>query len=305
MMLGICVVYLVSEIEGYDLLTLSLEQIKRRTSEPYRVYGCCPNNDAKTVELMHRYNVEILAAPERHADISQEHSRSLDVLTDRAVEDGCTHIATFDMDSWPVITGWDRMYADAIGDAFPLVSIVRTEMGDNFPFAAFTMFGRDFWRTGASSFSTKQRAQFDEIASDLSSRPGETGSGVLAQLHRDRQSFLRLERSNHWNFHPIIAGLYDNTIFHLGAGSRKARFVTDDASYAIGKSAIRRAFGDAANQRAREFTVEQLLLNHDEFIRELAGGNLRPLRPLQTDPRALPKRLAAAPPGEREAWPQL
>jgi hypothetical protein len=305
-MLGICVVYLVSEVEGYDLLTLSLEQINRHTLEPYRVYGCCPNNDAKTLELMHRHNVEILPAPERHADISQEHSRALDLLTDKAVKDGCTHVATFDMDSWPVFTGWDRMYANAIGDVnFPLVSIVRTEMSDNFPFAAFTMFGRDFWCAGGSSFSTKQRAQFDEIAADLSSRPGETGSGILAHLHRNQQSFLRLERSNHWNFHPIIAGLYDNTIFHLGAGSRKARFMTDDASYTIGKSAIRRAYGDAANQRAREFTIEQLLLNHDEFVLELAGGGLHPLRPLPTDPQALPKQLTAKPLNERTIWSPL
>lgn len=295
--------YLVGESEGYDLLRLSLDQIKRHTTGAYRVYGCCPNGDPKTLELMNARGVLTLPSPPRDKDISQEHARALDALVDRAIADGCTHVATFDMDSWPTLEAWDRLYSNAISDHAPVATIVRTEMGDNFPFAAFTMFGREFWRNSASSFSTKQRVQFDSSACELSSRPGETGSGILAQLHQDSQKFLRLERSNRWNFHPIIAGIYDNTIFHLGAGSRKPRFVTDEAAYSIGHSTIRRAFADAANQRAREFAIEQLLSNHDAFVRELAGDGALPLRPIETDPQALPKRLDAAAPSDREPWP--
>ena len=301
-MLGICVVYLVTEADGYALLDHSVHQIKRLTRGPFRIYGCCPNGDDETIRRMTRNGIIHQDIPERRPHISEEHSNLLDMLVDRAIRDDCTHVVTFDMDSWPICDGWDELYCGILDDRFPLAAMMRTELYDNFPFAAFICMRRDFWEVGSSSFSTQLRARFKPDAAGLSRRPRETGSGILAQLFRDSQSFLRLERSNRWNVHPLIAGLYDNTIFHLGAGSREPRFVCDDWSYGLNGSELRRAFADRMNAEVRAFAIEQILQRHDQFLNQLAGGNRGPLTPIQCDPAELPREMALTPIECRRLW---
>ena len=303
--LGICIVFLVrdTDADGYALLDACIERIARHTRGPYRLYGSCPDGDAGTLRRLHEHGVTIVPVAGRHPHISQEHSMLLDRLVDRAVADGCTHVATLDMDSWPVHDGWDGLYADAIDARAPVAAIVRTELGDNFPFAAFTFLPATFWRVGESSFSTEQRATFAAADADASSRPGETGSGILAQLRRDGQQFLRLERSNRWDVHPLIAGLYDGTIFHLGAGSRQPVFVIDEQTYALNGSPLRRRFADYMNAQLREFALRQVLAHHDEFVDQLAGGAREPLVPIRSDPRELPKSMSHTPVGQRTPWP--
>ena len=300
-MLAICVVYLAHEAEGLALLDFSIEQIRRVTTGPYRIHGCCPDNDPAIMSRLTSHGVVVHEAPARHSDISQEHSQLLNLLVDRAAEHGCTHVATFDMDSWPVLSGWDERYASLVDAATPVASIVRTELGDNFPFAAFTFFQADFWRIGTSSFNVQQRGPFGEIASNLSSRPTETGSGILAQLHDDGLSFFRLERSNARNIHPVIAGLYDNAIFHLGAGSRVPRFITDDLHFGLDGSPLLQDFAGHMNAAAKQFALAQIFGRHDDFVFELAAG-IGPLQPIETKPQGLGPRLSLSPLKERDLW---
>lgn len=294
-MLGICVVYLVQGPEGSALLDLSLTQIRRHTRGPHRIYGCCPDNDAATCRRLEEQGVVVLPVQERNPDVSQEHSMLLDLLVDRAVEDGCDHVATFDMDSWPVLDGWDALHPPLLSAERPLAAIVRTELRDNFPFAAYLLLRNDFWRPALSSFSARQGLMSSDEGAALSSRRGETGSGILAQLLDDGQRFLRLERSNVWNLHPVIAAVYDNVVFHLGAGSRTPRFITDEANYRIAGRPERQRFADRMNESVRDYARAQVLERHDDFIAELTGAERRPLRPIETDPRGLPAALDLTP----------
>ncbi len=294
-MIGICVVYLAHDSDGFALLDLSVAQLKRTTRGAFRIYGCCPDNDAETCRRMALHGIEVQAAGERDPDISREHSRLLNSLVDRAVSDGCEFIATFDMDSWPIQADWNEFYAVLLTAQTPVASIVRTELCDNFPFSAFTIFGAGFWQSAQSSFNTQGRPLFSLEAAALSSRPGETGSGILAQLLDAGQQFLRLERSNTWNVHPIIAAVYDNTIFHLGAGSRTPRFITDEQTYQIGGDSARQRLADAMNMALRAFALAELFSRHDEFIQSLTGQAPRIFSPILTDPRCLPRSLALTP----------
>lgn len=301
-MLGICVVYLVKDADGEAILDFSFGQFARLTRGPYRIYGCCPDNDRRILKRVARHGATVLRAGERHHNPSQEHSKLLDMLIDQAVSDGCDHVVTFDMDSWPIVDGWDRLYADALSERFPVASIARTEIGHNFPFAAFTYLRAGFWRVGRSSFTTRQRVSFGPEAANVATRPGETGAGVLAQLHEDGLGYLRLERSNVWNVHAIMAAVYDNTIFHVGAGSRSPRFMTDDAEHGLDGSPFRRVFADQVNEAKRAFTVARALKQHDAFMAELAGADHRPLAPIETEARGLPKSLMLTPVAERAAF---
>ena len=302
-MLGVCVVYLVHGPGGFHLLDLSIAQLERLTAGPYRLYGCCPGNDGETLRRMQRHGVIIQEAPaERPANVAAEHASLLDILVDRAFSEGCTHVATFDMDSWPIQKRWDRLYRSVLTKETPVAAVVRTELQDNFPSPLFTMMRAGFWRRGKSSFGLGQRGRFTPQARRLSSRPGESGSGILAQLHDAGLSFHRLERSNSWDVHPVMAALYDNTIFHLGAGSRAPRFRSDHKAYQPGRSPIRRRFADQMNEACQAFTLAEVLNRHDEFVAELAGKGARPLKPIETDPKALPKTMTLTPAARRQRW---
>lgn len=298
--LGICVVYLVKDADGEAILDFSFAQFARSTRGPYRIYGCAPDDDRKVLKRIARHGATVMRSGERHHNPSQEHSKLLDMLVDQAVADGCDHVVTFDMDSWPIIDGWDRLYAAALSDRFPVASIARTEIGHNFPFAAFTFFRAGFWRAGESSFTTRQRASFSTEAANVATRPGETGGGILARLHEDGLGYLRLERSNVWDLHAIMAAVYDNTIFHVGAGSRSPRFMTDDDEHGLNGSPFRRAYADQINEARRSFTVSRVLKQHDAFMAELAGADRRPLAPIETEARGVPKQLTLTPVADRK-----
>jgi hypothetical protein len=198
-----------------------------------------------------------------------------------------------------VLEDWDGFYASLLTEATPVAAIVRTELGDNFPHAAFVLMRGTFWHPSQSSFGAPRHVAEGDIGLSRSSRPGETGSGILSQLHVEGRRFWRLERTNMWSLHPVIAGIYDNTVFHLGAGSRSPRFITDEATYDIGGRPARRRFADRVNAAVYRFAQREAVERHDEFIGELTGGERRPLQPIETDPRHLARVLSWTPIGTR------
>ena len=147
-MLGICIVYLVTDPGSAPLLRLSLEQFRRFTDGPYRIYGTVLRSPRKVSRLLRREGVRLFDYPDGSEHAALEHAGLLDRLVDEACNDGCDAVATFDLDSWPVMRGWDGFYRGYLGEATPLVSIVRTELTDNFPFPGFTLFPASFWSPG-------------------------------------------------------------------------------------------------------------------------------------------------------------
>lgn len=287
-MLGICIVFLLADEWGEFLARSVVEQIRRTTTGPYRIYGYAPRATDAHLAVLQGLNVTFLPVPEpatKGMRIAHEHSFFLDHLVTHAFRDGCDHVATFDMDSWPVSAGWDRTYSAMLSPQVPVAAIVRTELTDNFPFAAFLMMPRGFWLEGISSFASRDEAS-------PSRRPGETGSGILEQLAREGRDFLRLERTNRWNPHPIIGGLYDDAFFHLGAGSRSSVFLSDDQYYALNGRPQRKTFAMAVNSAIRDWVLGEMQADHDALIAELAEGTLRRFAPIRTVARGIPPQIA-------------
>lgn len=187
-MLGICVIYLCSDESGEFLARKSIEQIKKHTWGEYRIYGHAPRASDSFLEILRQSGVICLpqkeVPPEMIVPIKRgriEHSFLLNDLVSRAFNDGCDVIATFDMDSWPVMPGWDKFYSEKLSEKTPVAAIIRTELnGGNLPFAGFTILSRPFWKTGHSSFSSSSD-------SSISSAPDETGSGILNQIAREKK----------------------------------------------------------------------------------------------------------------------
>ena len=273
-MLGICVVYLVPDTESSVLLRLSLEKLRAYTSGDFKIYGYPLRMEPDNLEILRKFMVEISdqqpeSGPCTH--ISLEHSYYLDYLVDRAFAEGCTYVATFDPDSWPLVQDWNKWYQENLTTEIPVAAIVRSEMGDNFTLSAFTMIHNSFWRTGESSFNTQLRAHFHPDIEKMITRSGETGAGIYAQLIRDNQSFLPLYRTNTWNPHIVMCGVYGNTVFHLGAGSRKPRFITDQNEFSLNGDAIRNRYCTAVNSAKRKFYINALTRHEEEFMQSLYG----------------------------------
>lgn len=269
-LLGICVPYLVLNDVGWRLLEVSIERIRRRTHGPYRLYGAVALRNPPDLAARLRAAGVVVPdiAPFEHPGI-REHSYLLDMLADHAIADGCTHVASFDMDSWPVADGWDQLCREEVSAHTPLVAAVRTEIHANYPFPGFTFFRSDFWEPGRSSFCANLRAQLpDEVVRQVT-RPTETGGGILAHLLHQGKSWVQLPRSNVWNPHPVMCGVYGDRIFHVAAGSRSPKFESDHAEYLLNDSDLRERFRTAMNTAMMDFLLDEVFEREDAFIEEL------------------------------------
>jgi len=277
-MLGICVVYLVPDEVGEFLLRTNLHQLRAHTEGQHRIYGAALRLPDASAQVLVQAGVRLpqlpafdLAGYERNSKGAGEHSHYLDQLVDHAFADGCSHVATFDMDSWPVARGWDTYYARLLAPAVPVVAMQRVETNDDFPNPAFTLIDRGFWREGRSSFAGFNPRTPFPLKDWAFSRP-QSGAGILAELRANAQRFLPLLRTNLWNPHPVMCGIYDHRIFHFGAGSRAPTFGCDKDEYATIDTDISRSFVASVNAAKRAFFARQLKASPDEFLRQLAHG---------------------------------
>lgn len=115
------------------------------------------------------------------------------------------------------------------GDAFPInplmpiltllakydfISIVRTELGDCFPHPSFAMCRVEFWLRYLPSWLPG----FSDINND--NNPMDSGGYIFNILKKNNLKWHRLFRSNKRNIHSLWFGIYDDIIYHHGAGFR-------------------------------------------------------------------------------------
>lgn len=296
-MLGICVVHLPSATHGDRLFLHALDRIARHTVGPHRVLAVALRcTDEQRARLLDR-GVELVeptgAARGPFRLPREEHAALLTQLVDRAVAEGHDPIVTLDPDAWPVLDGWDVEYAARLDEATPVAAVLRLEVRSNFPHPCFTMLRAGSWRPGTSTF-----APWEPTVASLAGQPG---AGLLDQLHAEGRGLLRLERSNAFDEHPILFGLYDDAVFHLGAGSRFVRFDGYRRPPAlplldrIPRLARwrRRRWRDRSDRReAAQHArfVARLWEDEEAVLTALAGGPLTPFEPLPTRPPDLPSR---------------
>jgi hypothetical protein len=272
-MIGICLIFHDELPWQSTLLNICIDQIRRRTKGNFRIFGTVPGNVRATQLKLLEREIEVVDAPsERIRPVQREHGLLLERLIERAIQSDCSHIATFDADSWPIIDGWDNYYVGLLSRAAPVAAVVRTELGDNFPFACFTLFRSEFWMASRSSFNSYIPSR--EIGGLVEpTRPKETGSGILRQLVDEDLSFFVLERSNGYDPHPIMGGVYDNAVFHLGAGSRQPRFITDTYHYDLDGLDFSRRFADRMNAEVQKFLIDELVTDHDSIMAGLTRNS--------------------------------
>jgi hypothetical protein len=265
---------------------------------PYRVLAATPRlTDGARARLNRSARVEAHDGSPTAERGSREHAHHLDALLARALEGPASHLVTLDLDSFPVRDAWH----DHLVGAAPtgIAAILRAENLDTvLPHPSCTFLPRDFAAAHPFSFSpdTDGTPGFRGFLRSTGQR-ADTGIRLARILHEAAVPWHRMLRSNRRDVHPLIAGIYDDTVFHLGAGARESLFRRDRAGSAVhrltrpvervpvpawARASKRRVLDGlrrpterrmvAANDDAATLARERLRTDPDAFVEWLRGG---------------------------------
>lgn len=291
--LGIACVYFYGD-DGDWLLDLQLRYIARNTSGcDYTIYaGTAKLRDHLKRRLANENRVHVVDLPDFFGTPNQEHAYYLNLLVRKAFDDGCTHIATLDADSFPICKDWPRRIIDELEGVGRFAAVHRTENLDTFlPHPCGCFMSRSFIREHDPDFlpsaKNQSTSEFREFLASTGQR-ADTGIGYAFRLWKSGEPWLRLERSNKKDSHHIMAGIYGGVLFHLGASSRAPMFSADSRSFPMLKFARRFEgvpllwrIGFLIEERYRRKTAriaakirDQLRTEPEVFLAELAGEDL-------------------------------
>lgn len=232
MKLGICCVYFYGPDSGW-LLDLQLRYIASTLAGyDYTVYAAANRLQAELRRTLEATpNVRIASLPSYQGEGSPEHAFYLDLLLRQAADDGCTHLATVDADSFPLLPDWPNVLLRKM-NRLRLAAVLRSENLDTYlPHPCGLFMDRSFLLEHAPRmFPPKSEihsnASFQEFLQETGQRP-DTGIGYGYTLWKSKESWLPLVRSNRRNPHFLMAGIYGDVFFHLGASARRPWFYFD------------------------------------------------------------------------------
>lgn len=191
---------------GINWLTIQHDFIKRHTKNFVHSI-CLINNQHHTPD-----NIKIIANINSNLDGGHQHLQGLNILCDFAKQniDNYRSFLILDSDCFPIRNWEDQLTRSMYHYQKDIACIIRTENFDQFahPAAVYT--------------NNADLLKFDY----------RTTTNMLGQQVNDNQclttDFLPLIRTNRHNIHPIAFGIYSDSFYHHGAGSRKPIFRGDE-----------------------------------------------------------------------------
>lgn len=291
MKLGICCVYFYGPDSGW-LLDLQLRYIERTLEGyDYTIYAAANRLRPElrcTLEGAPR--VKIVSLPLYDGEGSFEHAFYLDRLLRRAADDGCTHLAALDSDSFPVLPDWPNVLLRRM-DHVRLAAVLRSENLDtHLPHPSGLFMDRSFFlEYGPRMFPPKSEIFSDTAFRKFLRETGQrkdTGIGYGYTLWNSSEPWLPLKRSNRRNPHFLMAGIYGDVFFHLGASARRPWFYFDYKTRlsvwlgpAVGKIPVLWRLGSwleeryvASNRRTLATIANSLRSDPDRFLSSLQGS---------------------------------
>jgi hypothetical protein len=224
--------------------------------EPYAVHAVL--NGAELKPHVHRFDTAV----SRGGWI--EHAEKLNFLAERIAENASDDdlLVFLDGDAFPIaqLSGPLRaMLAD-----FALVAIRRDENLDSFPHPSFCATTVGFWRALGADWGHHEPGVSD------------VGMNLERQLAERGGRWKPLLRSNLTDLHPVLFGVYDDLIYHHGAGFRPNVPATRMDGYAFahahgGPEEDRATFAAervAENRRLDAYVYERIAAD-DQFAAKL------------------------------------
>lgn len=230
--LGICCVYFYGPDSAW-LLDLQLRYIASTLAGyEYTVYAATNRFQAELRRKLEATpKVTIVPLPHYEGEGSPEHAFYLDLLLRQAAGDGCTHLAALDSDSFPVLPDWPEVLLRRM-NGIRLAAVLRSENLDtHLPHPCGLFMQRSFLlehdpRMLPPKSELLANASFQEFLRETGQRV-DTGIGYGYSLWKSKERWLPLVRSNRRNPHFLLAGIYGDVFFHLGASARRPWFYFD------------------------------------------------------------------------------
>lgn len=228
--LGILVVYYLKDDEDLPLLQLHLQRVARHTHVPYTLYGVANRVSATARDLLGTQpHVRLVDVPETDLRGNREHAHYLDALVPHALADAVSHLCTLDIDSFPIGDDWLDLLAGAAPESSGVAGILRAENGDvALPHPSCTLARRDFFEQHMPSF-TPDSDGTPEFRRFLRStgQAADTGIRLGYTLWSAGLPWGHLLRTNAVNPHYLMAGIYGDSVFHMGSVGRGKLFRRD------------------------------------------------------------------------------
>ncbi len=221
-------------------LKLCLEALAEHTIYPnYHIYVW--NNDVGAVaarELTGGLSRCTLIDADPLERLEHPHAQGLQRLYERARSDGAHYVVTFDADAMPIKTGWLTSLIEAIDGGAALAGVWSDERSERWepsvhPSCLCT----------TTDFVDHHEVRFGEVLRERESRYDTLASFTRVALEAGLP-IHRLLRSNRNNLHRLMAGIYGDTIYHHGGGSR-FEVVYGEAGRNVFKNLLIRELGTA------------------------------------------------------------
>ena len=228
--LAILVVYVVRDGGDERLLDLHLERVARHTATPYTLYAATPRVSARARQTLGaRPEVRLVPTGDAEQRGSREHAYHLDALLHTALADAPSHVVTLDLDSFPIADDWLARLLAVAPEESGVAGILRAENLDTaLPHPSCLLMPASLPARHPFSFSpdTDGTPGFRRFLRERH-QAADTGIRLARLLDRLGLSWGRLVRTNTRDLHPLIAGIYGDCVFHLGAGARDSLFRRD------------------------------------------------------------------------------
>jgi hypothetical protein len=290
MKVGILVVYFVTPENDWVLQKHLRHLAATSPGTDFRVYAAANRLSPRYRSLLCAYDfIRVIPLPSVRTRESAEHGTYLDMLVEYALADGCNYICTLDVDSWPIQPDWINIIEELLTKQNAVAaSILRAENGDTvLPHPSFSFVRAELFRDKDCRFWTDENMRSNKFRNFLHMHKqfGDTGAALGFFLESRKLPWVRLLRSNRKNHHYLMAGIYENLIFHVGASSRGSLlFRGDCAGWA---QAISTSINSTPllwrlerpllapvkwrNRRAFDVIVNKLKLNEEALYEELLG----------------------------------
>ncbi|MBP6872849.1 MAG: hypothetical protein KBC43_12640 [Bacteroidales bacterium] len=219
MKLGITVIYFAKKREGW-MIRVHLTFIRKNTNVPYKIYAGTERLLPEFRKKLDGDDIIVCPLSPTNEIAGKENSFYLEQLFRYAIQDGCTHIAVFHVDSFPVRPDWVNYLLNKLDEGYQLAAIERCEELDYKPHSSFMFFSTGYYVKYHPSLRLSEEERKEKsYRKYLKAYPHipDTGSGFGYQLFKDNLSWYRMQRSNTRQDHRLFAGIYDDLVFHLGA----------------------------------------------------------------------------------------
>jgi hypothetical protein len=191
-------------------IDIQLRQLERYLPQPYKVYAFLNHLDRDHSARFHYSSDE---------DI-REHSTKLNLLADMIAFDASSDddpLLFIDGDAFPVADLGPMIDEDL--PKHKIVAVRRDEASDPQPHPCFCLTTVGFWRELGGDWRKGQHHWVNAVGREVS----DVGARVLREVDARGVDWKPLLRSNKTDAHELFFGLYDDTVYHHGAGFRRAR----------------------------------------------------------------------------------